>query len=185
MAIAAPKPHLWTRAEYDQVIAAGGFDPEARLELIDGEIIDMPPQRSRHATAIQLAEQVFRAVFPPGYSVRTQLPLALDDISEPEPDLAVVRGKPRDYCNAHPTTALLILEVAESSLDFDRGRKLRLYARNGILDYWILDLTSEAIEVYRQPTGDRYTDTAILTRGQRLAPLAAPDAAIAVIDLLP
>jgi len=185
MSVAAPRPHLWTRAEYDRVIATGGFDPEARFELIDGEIIDRPPQRSRQATAIQLAGAALRAALPPSLMVRAQLPLALDDLSEPEPDLAVVTGQPRDYRDAHPITAVLILEVAESSLDFDRGRKLRLYARNGIADYWILDLTHETLEVYRQPTGDRYADTDVLTRGQRIAPLAALDCAIAIADLMP
>lgn len=185
MSVAAPKAHRWTRAEYNRITAAGGFDPEARLELIDGEIVDMPPQRSRHATAIQLGEQALRSAFPPSFTIRAQLPLALDELSEPEPDLAVVSGQPRDYRDAHPITAVLILEVAESSLDFDRGRKLRLYARNGIADYWILDLTREALEVYRQPTGDRYADTDVLTRGQRIAPLAAPSCAIAMTDLMP
>lgn len=185
MSAAAPKPHLWTRAEYDQIIAVGGFDPDARLELIDGEIMDMPPQRSRHATAIQLAEDALRDALPPGLTVRAQLPLALDDFSEPEPDLAVVCGNPRDYRNAHPTTALLILEIAESSLAFDRGRKLKLYARNGIADYWILDLMREALEVHRQPTAGGYGDMEILTRGQRIAPLSSPGSAIVVADLLP
>ncbi len=185
MSVAAPKPHLWTRAEFDRIIAAGGFEPEARLELIDGEIIEMPPQRSRHATAIQLAEQALRAAFPAGFAVRAQLPLALEDLSEPEPDLAVVSGNPRDYRDAHPDTALLVLEIADSSLDLDRGRKLQLYARNGITDYWILDLTSEALEVYRKPTGDRYTAATVFKHGQRIAPLAAPGSAIAIADLLP
>lgn len=185
MSVSAPKQHQWTRAEYDRIIATGGFDSECRLELIDGEIIEMPPQRSRHATAIQLAEQALHAAFPRGFAVRAQLPLALDDLSEPEPDLAVVSGNPRDYRDAHPTAALLILEIAESSLDFDRGRKLRLYARSRIADYWVLDLMGETLEVYRQPTGDCYSHAAVLKRDQRIAPLAAPAHAIAIADLLP
>ena len=109
----------------------------------------------------------------------------MDDYSEPEPDVAVVTGAARDYRDAHPTTALLIVEVADSSLDFDRGRKLALYARNGIEDYWILDVQAESLEVHREPRGDHYRQRQVLGTGDRIAPLHAANTPISVADLLP
>ncbi|MGB5733122.1 MAG: Uma2 family endonuclease [Thiohalocapsa sp.] len=185
MAAIAHQPHLWTRAEYERLIETGGLHPDARLELIDGEILDVAAQKSRHSTAVQLVNDVLRNVFVTGFTVRSQLPLALDDYSEPEPDVAVVIGATRDYRDAHPGTALLIVEVADSSLTFDRGRKLALYARNGIEDYWILDVQAESLEVYREPLGDHYRQRQVLGTGDGIAPLHATDTAISVADLLP
>jgi hypothetical protein len=117
---------------------AGVFGPEDRLELLDGEIIDMAPQKSRHATAVTLVGEALRTLFRSGATVRVQLPFSLDDRSEPEPDVAVVPGNPRDYRDAHPSRALLICEVSDTTLGYDRGRKLTAYARAGIPEYWIL-----------------------------------------------
>ena len=167
------------------MVAAGVFGPEDRLELLDGEIIDMAPQKSRHATAITLLANTLATVSGPDQTVRVQLPLALDDRSEPEPDIAVVPGSPRDYRDAHPTTALLIVEVADASLAYDRVRKLAAYARAGIPEYWILDLNGETLEVCREPIGDTYGDRRILKRGDRLAPLAGNGADFEVADILP
>ncbi len=177
--------HRFSRAQYEQMIDAGVFGPEDRLELLDGEIIDMAPQKSRHATAIRLLEEALRTAFGKGFDVRVQLPLNLDDRSEPEPDLAVVAGSPRDYRDAHPETALLIVEVAETSLAYDRIRKLAAYARAGIPEYWILDLAGEALEVCRHPERDVYAERRILKAGERIAPMAAPGCEVAVADLLP
>jgi Uma2 family endonuclease len=185
MSAIAHQPHLWTRAEYERLIETGALHPEARLELIDGEILDMAAQKSRHSTAVRLAEVALRKVFGSGFDVRSQLPLSIDDYSEPEPDLAVVTGSIRDYRDAHPTTAMLIVEVADSSLDFDRGRKLALYARNGIRDYWILDVQAESLEVYHEPLGDHYRQRQVLGTGDWIAPLHAADKPISVADLLP
>jgi Uma2 family endonuclease len=182
----------WTRDEYDRMIDAGVLTPEDRVELIDGEIVTLTPQKSRHATAVSLAENALRQAFGALGHVRTQLPLALDPTSEPEPDVAVVTGSPRDYRDAHPSTALLIVEVADTSLVFDRTTKASLYARVGIADYWLLNLVDEVIEVHRNPQRStdtppawRYEAVERYGRRERLAPLARPDHFIGVEEVLP
>jgi Uma2 family endonuclease len=182
----------WTRQEYERMIDAGVLTTEDRVELVDGEIVTVTPQKSRHATAVRLAETALRRAFGEGVDVRTQLPLALDPASEPEPDVAVVTGAPRDYRDAHPSTALLIVEVADTSLDFDRTKKAAVYARAGIPDYWIVNLVDEVIEVYREPqqSGDassagRYAAVSRHRTPDRIAPLSRPDRSIAVEDLVP
>ena len=117
----------WARQEYESMAAAGIFHPEERLELIGGEILRMTPQGSEHATAIRLAEEQLRTAL--GFDVRVQMPLALAPDSAPEPDLAVVVGAPRDYREAHPQSAVLIVEVSDATLSFDRERKARLLCR--------------------------------------------------------
>ena len=185
MAETAYKPHRWCRAEYERMAEAGVLEPDARIELIDGEILEMAPHGTRHFTAIRLVEESLRTVFGLGYEIRTQGPLALDEGSEPEPDVAVVRGSPRDFRQAHPRTALLIVEVSDTSLGFDRLRKKRVYARNRIPEYWILDLAGERLEVYRAPRDDDYGEKQTLSALEQVIPLAVPDAAVAVSDLLP
>ena len=144
----------WTRAEYDRMIEHGLFGPDERLELIDGEILTVTPQGTPHAGTIGLVQDVLCVVF--GHThVRVQLPFALDPASEPEPDLAVVAGTPRDYLAAHPDSALLIVEVAETTLGFARRSKGSLYARAGIAEYWIVNVGDGALEVYRNPAEDR------------------------------
>jgi Uma2 family endonuclease len=167
------------------MIAAGVFHPEARLELIDGDIINMTPQGSLHVTAVRLTEERLRLAFPKGYDIRVQMPLALDANSEPEPDIAVVTGNLLDYRDAHPNTAALIVEVADTTLPFDRHQKKRLYARNGIKDYWILNLIDQQLEVYRNPEEDDYKQILTLRSEESVAPLAAPESNIAIEDLLP
>ena len=122
----------------------------------------------------------------------TQDPIALDDLSEPEPDLAVVPGDPLDYLDDHPARPALVVEVAEVSLDFDRGHNGSTYARAGLLDYWIVNLVDWRIEVYRQPAVDhsaefdaRYLDVELFTPGATIVPLARPGVAIAVSEILP
>ena len=112
------------------------------------------PQSSEHYTAIRKCTKVLEAVFGPGWEVRTQGPIGLDDESEPEPDVAVVPGGPDDYRRAHPSRAVLTLEVAQSSLGIDRARKGSLYARAGLADYWVLNLIDRVLEVYREPAED-------------------------------
>ncbi|MCG6941172.1 MAG: Uma2 family endonuclease [Thiohalocapsa sp.] len=186
MTAIAHKPHIWTRAEFEHLVGSGVLDPESRVELVDGEILDTPPQKSRHATAVQLIDDAVRAAFGRHCSVRARLPLAIDGYSEPEPDIAVVTGGPRDHRDAHPATALLIVEVADTSLAFDRTRKLALYARNAIPEYWILNLVDAVLEVHRDPTGDAYATRSVLAPAERIAPLQAPaQPAIAIADLIP
>jgi len=119
-------------------VTASIFQPGDRVELVGGQLVVREPQGSPHAVAVQLAEDALRVAFGPGWVVRVQMPVALDDESEPEPDVAVVPGTARDYRHGHPTHAVLVVEVAESSLRRDREDKGGLYARAGIADYWIV-----------------------------------------------
>lgn len=184
MAVAAIDVHRWTRSEYDGMVSAGLFPPDARVELVDGTVYDMTPQNSAHTTSLHLLQEALRAAFPSRY-VRVQSPLALDDYSEPEPDLAVVEGSPRDYRDRHPATALLVAEVADTSLAFDRGLKAEVYARAGIPEYWLLNLPDRALEVFREPAEGRYRSHAVLRGEDRVSPLARPEVSFRVADLLP
>ena len=158
------KPHRWTRAEYERMVEAGVFHPEARFELIDGEIIDMSPQGSYHATSIQVMADYIRNLFGVGYHVRIQMPLALGDASEPEPDVVVVTGSIMDYRYAHPQTAALVVEVANSTLAYDR-LKATTYASYGIPEYWLVNLKENCLEVFQQPENGRYTSYRSLKAG--------------------
>lgn len=182
--MAAPQPR-WSRAEYDRAIEAGVFGPDARLELIEGAILAMGPQGSEHFTGIELVVDALRGAFGAGHRVRTQGPLAAGEDSEPEPDVAVVAGDARSYRDAHPTSALLVVEVSDHSLHRDRTVKQRLYARCGIPEYWILALPERRLEIYRDPTADGYRSVSIHWAGEAVAPLDRPDAAIVVDALLP
>lgn len=192
MTLADPQTRRWTRDEYYQM-ADLGFFQDQRVELIDGEIIEMAPQKELHASVIGLVQRAVEAAFGAGYWVRVQLPLFLSDISDPEPDIAVVPGGPRDYVGSdHPRTALLLIEVSEATLRFDRGRKASLYAASGFADYWIVNLIDMQAEVLRSPAPDdaamfgfSYSDRRVLKPGESIAPLAAPSASIPVADLLP
>ena len=174
-----------SRVEYDRAVEAGAFEPDARLELIDGELNAMTPEGVSHTVGVDLVADCLRRVFGPGFYVRIQHPLAADDHSEPEPDVAVVTGAIRDYDRGHPTSALLVVEVSNESLRYDRTIKQRLYARSGISEYWILALPEHRLEVYRDPAGDGYRSVTNHAAGDKVAPLARPDRPIEVDDLLP
>jgi Uma2 family endonuclease len=189
--ITEPQVHLWTRYEYNQMAQLGLFTGK-RVELIEGQVIEMSPMGSLHATAIALAARTVEPAFGDRYFSRWQMPFAISDISEPEPDVAIVLGAIRDYVDAHPTTAALIIEVADTSLTYDRETKGSLYAKAGIEDYWIVNLVARQVEVYRQPIVDeealygyRYADKVIYGERDTITPLAQPGATIAVSDILP
>lgn len=182
----------WTRAEYDRLIEIGAFRPGDPIELLGGDLVVAEPQSGPHYTAIYLAEEALRRVFGPGWLVRTQAPIALDDESEPEPDVAVAQGPPREFSRQHPARPVLVLEVALSSLTLDRDHKGSLYARAQLEDYWIVNLVDRVLEVYRQPVPDataafgwRYASRQALGPEASVAPLAAPAARVSVADLLP
>ena len=181
----------WTRVEYERLVDLGVFQCEP-VELIGGQLVVAEPQGSPHATAVGAADDALRAVLPPGWIVRAQMPVALDDESAPEPDLAIVPGARADYRASHPARPALALEVADSSLDFDRERKGSLYARAGVQDYWIVNLIDRVLEVYRDPGPDplapygwRYRSVTTVAPPAVVAPLALPSTRIAVADLLP
>jgi Uma2 family endonuclease len=182
----------WTRAEYDRLIEIGFFDEDEPIELLAGQLVVREPQYTPHATGVRLADEALRRVFGAGWDVRAGLPVALDDESEPEPDVCVVPGGPRTYRDAHPARPVLIVEIALSSLAVDRRIKGSLYARAGIADYWIVNLPERQLEVYRKPVADaeathgwRYAAIQILGAEATVSALAAPAAVIAVADLLP
>ena len=176
---------VWTREEYDRLVASGGFQPESRVQLIRGEIVEMAPQGAGHATSIRLTQTLLERLFTPGYEVRGQLPLALGQWSEPEPDVAAVRGAIEDYRDAHPANAVLVVEVADATLEFDRTRKQQIYADAGITEYWIVNLVDGVLEVYRNPQGGVYQQTLRLNPDDVVAPLTSPSARVRVSNLLP
>jgi Uma2 family endonuclease len=182
----------WSRAEYARLIELGLFQPGERIELVGGELVVAEPQGAAHYTAIRKTARALEAGFGPGWEVRTQGPIGLDEESEPEPDVAVVPGSPDDYRVAHPSRPVLTVEVAESSLGADRERKGSLYARAGLAEYWVLNVPDRALEVYREPVADstapfgwRYGRVEVLGAAGRITPLAAPGCSIAVATLLP
>jgi Uma2 family endonuclease len=191
--MAPPQRRPFTRAEYERAAELGLFGPEERLELIGGEVIKkVTPQRSLHATGVSLAADVLKRAFPGGHDVRVQLPLVIGDDSEPEPDVALVRGEIRDHLAAHPSTALLVIEVADSSLAFDRTTKASLYASAGIPEYWVVNLQDRVLEVHRapesmagQPFGHLYRSITRYAEDGSIAPLAAPGSVVRVADLIP
>jgi Uma2 family endonuclease len=180
----------FSRVEYDQLIQHGFFEEDEPIELLDGLLVVKEPQGSWHVRMVSHIRGVLQRAFGDRYDVLVQSPLALDDASEPEPDLAVVRELPRAHLDSLPSRPLLVVEVAESSLRHDRLRKGSLYARAGVRDYWIVNLVDRALEVYREPTRGpgrrwRYRSVRLLRRGAVVSPLAAPRARIRVANLLP
>lgn len=180
----------FSRQDYERLVADGFFHPEEQLELVDGELIIMTPQGSRHATAVSLAEGVLRSLFGAGFHVRVQMPIALDPDSEPEPDLAVVVGPPRDYRDAHPQTAVLIVEVTDTTLPYDRERKARLYAQAGIPEYWIVNLQDRCLEIHRDPEAvgsscATYQSRSVAHPSDTVTPLKSPQGSLVIADLLP
>jgi Uma2 family endonuclease len=181
----------WTRLEYERLVEIGMFEGEP-LELIGGQLVVAEPQYPYHASGITRVDYAIRAILPPGWIVRLQSPVALDDDSELEPDLVVVAGSVADYDHAHPSRVALAVEVAESSLAFDREHKASAYARAGVADYWIVNLVDRVLEVHRDPVADpvavfgwRYGSVRILAPPTVVAPLAFPATLIPVADLLP
>ena len=187
-----PGLHRWSRREYGLMIDHGLLDEDDPVELLDGLLLVKEPQHSPHRTAVLLAAKALDLGFGEGWFVQTQSPIILDDRSEPEPDVCVVRGSPRDYAAAHPTRPALIVEVAQSGLLLARGRKAAAYARAGISDYWILNLADRVLEVHREPARPGparrnwgYLVIETLGADATVMPLAALAATIRVADLLP
>jgi Uma2 family endonuclease len=188
---AEPKAIRWTRAEYYRMAKAGLLEGR-RVELIRGEIVETTPQESLHATGVTLADDAVRRVFRGTFVVRVQLPLSLGLDSDPEPDIAVVAGTPRDYSGAHPSTAVLVVEVAISSVEYDRTTKASIYAEAGVQDYWIVNVPERQLEVYRDPGKVRdekqrygYGSSRVLATTDTVSPLGFPDASPRVADFLP
>jgi Uma2 family endonuclease len=187
----ATRPRRWTKKEYYRLGELGFFHGQ-RVELIEGRLMVQSPQKSLHACAIDLLTEILPPLLPSGHRFRVQLPIDLGQTTEPEPDIAVVQGTRRQYRAAHPTNAVLIIEVADSSLSYDRRQKGSLYARAGIPEYWIVNLVDNCVEVYRDPIpdtahpyGHRYASRVDLVPPASIAPLALPGMVVAVADMLP
>ena len=183
------------KIDLQQYYAMGeqGLLGDRRVELIDGEMIDQPMQGTPHAISLELVRATLSLLFGPQFWVRMQLPLDFAPFSCPEPDVAVVLGTPRSYVGQpHPSTALLAVEVSETTLNMDRHRKASLYAAAGIQDYWIVNLEDHQLEIYRDPIpdatadfGHSYATSVILQPGDLASPLAMPNRQVAVNNLLP
>lgn len=190
--IARPKTWRMTIEAYDRLVESGELEGQ-RVELIEGRIIQMPPQTEQHGVAMMLARRTLEVAFGSGYTIRPQLPLALGLHSKPEPDIAVVEGSERDTLKGGtPTAAVLVVEVSLATLQFDRTRKFALYARSGVRDYWIVNLVDRQLEIYRRPVQApdeklRFTfkERKALKAKDSISPLAAPGAPVRVRDLLP
>lgn len=185
--MAEPLKRLFTRDEYYAMAEAGILKPEDRVELIEGEIYQMTPIGNPHAGCVNRLVRRFSALTAADRAVLSpQNPVNLTDISEPQPDITLLRFRDDFYGDGHPTPedVLLLVEVADS-IGFDRHTKIPLYARCDIPEAWLVDLKKEILEVYRDPTPAGYRKVQRLRRGDRIAPLAFPDFEIEVASILP
>ena len=181
-----PQTRKFTVAEYYRMAQAGILKPDERVELIQGEIILMPPIGPGHADNVNELNEVLAPHAPGRFRISVQNPVRLDDGSEPEPDVALLRRRPEGYAAAHPVPAdvLLIIEVADSTLAYDREVKAHLYGRNNIPETWVRNLPEDCIERFTQPGPDGYARHTVHRRGETLTPVALPDLELAVSDLL-
>lgn len=184
------RPVKWTVTQFHQMGELGYFEGK-RACLIRGVIVEEGPMNPPHAIALELTDVAIRFAFGPAWRVRVQMPLVLGQDTDPEPDIALVHGSPRGTV-AHPTTAALVIEVADTSLDDDLTTKAELYATAGIADYWVPDVDGRQLHVFRDPNplpaglgATAYQTRLSFTDAQSVSPLAVPAATIAVADLLP
>jgi Uma2 family endonuclease len=169
------------RVEYDQLVALGTFAGE-RIELIDGALRHMSPIGPPHTSTVDLLNELLVLALVGRARVRVQGSFAASELSEPEPDFCILPRE--DYHAAHPTAAHLIIEVADSSLGYDRVDKAKLYAASGVPEYWIVNLVERVVEVHREPDAGGYRQLTTVPKGARLRLLAFPDVELAVDDFL-
>lgn len=178
--------HRLTVDEYYRMAEAGVLAPDARVELIEGEIVDMPAMKSLHASAVGKLGRLLHMAVGDRALVWCQLPLRLGERSEPEPDLMLLKPRSDFYADAHPTAGdvLLLIEVADTTSRYDRQIKVPLYARHGVAEVWIVDLDNGLLHFFRQPSGDDYTDiTATETSGVTPLP-SLPELSVDLSGLL-
>lgn len=177
---------LFTVKEYDQITESGVFANNERVELIRGEIIEMSPIGRRHAACVIRLSDILTRKLGDRILLSVQNPLALDNISKPEPDVVLLKRKSDCYESGlpEPSDVFLLMEVADSTIDSDRELKIPLYAEDGITEVWLVDINSACIEVYRQPTAHVYQEIQKFYRGQNLFILAFPDVSITVDEIL-
>lgn len=178
---------LWTVEEYHRMAEAGIFGADERVELLEGKIIWMIAKGTAHRSAVGRTDYLFKNRLGKRAWVSVQDPVKLNDRSEPEPDIAVVKVDPLDYADHHPTPSevYLIIEVADSSLKLDCEIKAKAYSQAGIQDYWVLDVVNRQLHVFREPSPEGYKSKVVLTEDAVIAPLEFPDVQVAVLEMLP
>jgi Uma2 family endonuclease len=186
MALVQVLTHRFTVDEYHQMARAGILREDDRVELIDGEIVDMSPIGREHQAAVDVLNYRLTAGLGLRAIVRVQGSIRLGLHSEPEPDLVLLRPRASFYrdIDASPGDVLLLIEVSDASLDYDRTVKLPRYALAGISEAWVVNLPAGQVEVYRSPTPDGYREVQRFPRGGRLAPAAFPDLSLAVDEIV-
>ncbi|ACK71810.1 protein of unknown function DUF820 [Gloeothece citriformis PCC 7424] len=170
--------------EYHQMIQAGILALR-RVELVDGFIVEMPPEGTEHSYYGQTLADRFRLLLANQALVRENKPITLSTNSEPEPDIAIVKLPATTYLTHHPygEDIYLLIEVSKSTLGFDRSVKKKVYATEGIQDYWIVDLVNKQLKVYRSPSEGDYQIITTLNTDSIISPLAFPDITIAVKEI--
>jgi Uma2 family endonuclease len=178
---------LWTVAEYHRIAEAGILEHGERVELLEGKIIWMSAKGTAHACAVGRIDRIFQNVLKNRAWVSVQDPITLNNKSEPEADISVVKIDPLDYADHHPTPSevYLIIEVADSSLKFDCETKGKAYAEAGISDYWVLDVVKRQLYVFREPTYQGYQNQIVLDADAVISPLEFPDFQINIQQMLP
>ena len=177
-----PRPHRLTVHDYYRMAEAGVLSPDDRVELIEGEIIDMPPGGDRHASVVRLLNTRLVRALGDAAEVSTQLPVRLSLRSEPQPDFAIVRAKQGGYRkHPQPRDVLLLIEASDATLRYDLGKRASLYAAHGIPEYWVFDLQHDRVWRHRTPKGREYTQRDEVTEGT--LPLPALRAELALADL--
>jgi Uma2 family endonuclease len=179
--------HRFTVREYHRMGEVGILHEDERVELIDGEIVEMTPIGSPHAACVDRLNRLFSSALADRAQVRVQSPVRLDDANEVQPDISLLRMKATSYADAHPgpDDVLLVVEVADTSLEFDRTTKLSLYARFGIQEVWLVNLPDSCVEVHRRPTGKTYRTRALHSEGESCQPEAFTDVSLRVDDIIP
>lgn len=185
--VTVARPHRFTVAEYHRMAEAGILGEDSRVELIRGQIVDMAPIGAPHHGMVNRLTRLLPGILSGRGILSVQNPVRLDDGSEPEPDVAVLKPRADDYqtATAGPPDVLLLIEVADTSLDDDRGIKVPLYAENGIAECWIVNLLDRVVEVYRQPRNGSYADIRRIGAEGVLDIALLPGAALPVVDLFP
>lgn len=182
-----PQRHAVTAREYLRMGDAGVFAPEARLELIDGEIIEMAPIGSPHAAVVRTLDRLFVRLVGDRAIVSAQNPVIATERSVPQPDIALLRSRADCYYDSHPAAGdvLLLVEVADTTLSFDLGTKIPLYARAGIVEAWVIDIKTRSVHVHRDPGEGGYKTVLMMRSGEVIAPAALPETAVAISEIFP
>lgn len=178
--------HRWTVAEYHRMGEVGLLNEDSRVELIDGEIVEMAPIGSSHGGNVKRFIRLFSKVIGDKAIIAAQDPVVLSGYSEPEPDIALLRWRADDYVQSHPhpEDVLLLIEVSDSTLRYDHDVKIPLYAKNGIPEVWLLDIPNRQLEIYREPANSKYQQRDCRQTG-KIAPILCPDAVIDLAEVFP